>query len=41
MNLKDMKNDPNIKETAKCLKKLSFDDVPCSDKNGVPIQIDV
>lgn len=41
MNLQEMKKDPNIKETAKCLKKKSIDDVPCSDKNGIPIQIDV
>lgn len=41
MNLNEMKNDQNVKETAKCLKKKSLDDVPCSDRNGIPIQIDV
>lgn len=41
MNLDEMKKDPNIKETAKCLKTKSVGDVPCSDRNGVPIQIDV
>lgn len=41
MNLDQMKKDPNIKETAKCLKTKSDEDVPCSDRNGVPIQIDV
>ena len=41
MNLQEMINDTNIKETAKCLKKKSVEDVPCSDRNGVPIQIDV
>ena len=41
MNLNEMINDQNVKETAKCLKKKSLDDVPCSDRNGIPIQIDV
>lgn len=41
MNLDEMKNDPDIKETPKCLKKKSKDNIPCTDKSGVPIQIDV
>jgi Niemann-Pick C1 protein len=41
MNLQEMKDDTNVKETAKCLKKKFISDVPCSDRNGVPIQLDV
>lgn len=41
MNLTEMKEDPDVKETAKCLKKKSISDTPCNDRNGVPIQMDV
>lgn len=40
MDVTKMNNDPDIKETAKCLKKTAQKDLPCFDKNGVPIQID-
>jgi hypothetical protein len=37
MNLEKMKNDPDIKHTAKCLPSEEDDSVPCMDVIGVPI----
>jgi Niemann-Pick C1 protein len=39
MDLQKMKDDPDIKETAKCLQGKS-PDLPCFDRIGVPVQID-
>lgn len=36
-NLKDLQNDPDIKKTAMCLGSDSDTDMPCVDKNGIPI----
>jgi Niemann-Pick C1 protein len=40
MNITKMKEDPDIKETAKCLKRTAQKDIPCMDRIGAPIQID-
>lgn len=40
VNLTKMKQDSDIKETAKCLKKTAVKEIPCMDRLGIPIQID-
>jgi Niemann-Pick C1 protein len=40
MNLTKMREDKDIKETAKCLKRTAEKEIPCMDRLGIPIQID-
>lgn len=39
-DLEKMRLDPDIKETAKCLKQEIQKDLPCMDRIGAPVQVD-
>lgn len=40
MNITEMRNDKDIKQTAKCLKETVKEEMPCFDRIGTPIMID-